>query len=239
MSIAIDLPTLMIAGSFVSAVSGVFLIFAWLQTDHADGMLWWAAADIVLAAAIPMMASNDLTPGAPPVVVAITLLNVSPALIWASARAVNRRHVDFALVGSGAVLWLVAFAMPVFHSNINAQVGLNLTIVSVFLFAGAYEFWRGRSERLTARWPLVVLLILHGCFSVASAMNSFLGEGAISGLAVLQSWLGFVHLETLAFIVGTSIFTVAIARERNELTHKIAREESSCWLAASSVSPCS
>ena len=66
----IDLPTLMIAGSFVSAVSGVFLIFAWLQTDHAYGMLWWAAADIVLAVAIPMMASTGAVPGAPPVVVA-------------------------------------------------------------------------------------------------------------------------------------------------------------------------
>ena len=30
------------------------------------------------------------------------------------------------------------------------------------------------------------------------------------------------HLETLAFVVGTSIFTVAMARERNEIVHKIA-----------------
>ena len=93
----IDLPTLMIAGSFVSAVSGVFLVFAWLQTDQAHGMLWWAAADIVLAVSIPMMASANAQPGDPAVVVAITLLNISPALIWASARAVNRRHVDFAV----------------------------------------------------------------------------------------------------------------------------------------------
>ncbi len=79
----IDFPTLMVAGSFVSAISGVFLIFAWLQTDRAHGMLWWAAADLVLATAIPIMASPTLTPDEPALVVAITLLNISPALIWA------------------------------------------------------------------------------------------------------------------------------------------------------------
>ena len=43
-----------------------------------------------------------------------------------------------------------------------------------------------------------------------------------AGIAVLHSWLGFVHLETLAFVVGTSIFTVAMARERNEMAHRLA-----------------
>jgi len=219
---AIDLPTLMIAGSFVSAVSGVFLIFAWMQTDHAEGMLWWAAADLVLAAAIPLMASTTAAPGQPAVVIAITLLNVSPALIWASARAVNRRRVDFAIVGGGAVIWLIAYAMPAFRETARYQVGLNLVVVSVFLFAAAYEFWRGRVERLTSRWPLVVLLFLHGGFSTAAAIAALTGTLAPTSIAVLYGWFGFVHLETLAFVVGTSIFTVAMARERNEIQHKIA-----------------
>ncbi len=220
-TMVIDLPTLMLAGSFVSAVSGVFLIFAWMQTDRADGVLWWAAADIVLAASIPMMASGVST-GAPAVVVAITLLNLSPALIWASARAVNRRHIDFALVGAGAILWLIAYATPVFRASPGMQVGLNLLIVAVFLLAAAYEFWHARAERLTARGPLIVLLVLHACFSVGGALDAFFGALSPDGLTVLRNWLGFVHLETLAFIIGTSIFTVAMARERNELVAKIA-----------------
>jgi diguanylate cyclase (GGDEF)-like protein len=35
-------------------------------------------------------------------------------------------------------------------------------------------------------------------------------------------WLEFIHFETLAFVIGTSIFTVAMARERSEMLHKIA-----------------
>ncbi len=218
----IDLPTLMIAGSFVSAVSGIFLVFAWLQTEEAHGVLWWAAADIVLAVSIPMMASNDVKPGDPALVVAITLLNISPALIWASARAVNRRRIDFSIVCSGAVLWLIAFAMPAFRESEGAQIGLNLAIVTVFLGTAAFEFWRGRTERLTARWPLIVLLTLHAIFTTVGAIDAFSGDSAPTAIATLQSWLGFVHLETLAFVVGTSIFTVAMARERNELAHKLA-----------------
>ena len=218
-----DLPTLLMAGSFVSAVSGVFLIFAWLQTEEARGVLWWAAADLLLAASVPMMASLNLIPGDPPVVVGITLLNISPALIWASARAVNRRRIDIAIVGSGAVIWLIAFAMPTFRDSAGAQIGLNLAIVSAFLFAAAFEFWRARGDRLTARWPLVVLLVLHAGSCAVGAFDSLFVQGmALTGLAILHSWLGFVHLETLAFVVGTSIFTVAMARERNEMAHKIA-----------------
>lgn len=206
----------------MSAVSGVFLVFAWLQTDRAYGVLWWAAADILLAIAIPMMGSPGVAPGEPPVVIAITLLNISPALIWAAARAVNRRRIDPVLIASGAILWLVAYAMPIVRANTNVQVSLNLGIVAVFLSLAAIEFWRGRAEHLSARWPLVVLLGLHALFSTATAIDTALGGSVSSGIAVLQSWLGFVHLETLAFVVGTSIFTVSMARERNELQHKIA-----------------
>ncbi|HVY20246.1 MAG TPA: GGDEF domain-containing protein [Bauldia sp.] len=218
----IDLPTLMVAGSFVSAISGVFLIFAWLQTDRAHGMLWWAAADLVLATAIPIMASPNLDPGEPPLVVAITLLNLSPALIWASARAVNNRRVDLAVVGTGAVLWLVAYAMPIVREETRIQVALNLLIAAFYLGAAAYEFWKGRDEKLMSRWPLIVLLGLHAVFSAGAAVSAFIGDMAPSGIAVLYGWFGFVHLETLAFVVGTSIFTVAMARERNEIVHKTA-----------------
>lgn len=217
----IDLPTLMMAGSFVAAVSGVFLIFAWMQTDNAYGVLWWAAADLVLAVAIPLI-TTKAPPGSPPIVIGITLLNVSPALIWASARAVGRRRIEPTFLGAGALLWLLAFAMPSFREAPGLQLGLNMSIMAVFLFAAAFEFWRSRNDRLTARWPLIVLLVLHGAFSAFGAINQLFGVVNVNAVTLLQSWYAFLHLETLAFVIGTSIFTAAMARERNELAHKTA-----------------
>ncbi len=218
----IDLPTLMLAGSFVAAVSGVFLVFAWLQNRKASATLWWAASNLVLAVSIPMMASSNPVAGSPSMIIAISLLNLSPALIWASARSCNGRRVDFAILGGGSVLWLIAYAMPDLRGSPSSLLSLNFAIVAVFLLAAAYEFWRDRHERLTARWPLIVLLTLHGTASAVGAGEAAVGGLATTAPAAMVVWLEFVHFETLAFVIGTSIFTVAMARERSELLHKIA-----------------
>jgi diguanylate cyclase (GGDEF)-like protein len=214
-----DLPTLMVAGSFVSAVSGIFLIFAAIQTKDSEGMLWWASANLILAAAIPLVATPNLS--LPSVLMAVTLLNLSPALVWASARACNGQKVDMGVVGSGVGVWLVAFTVPAVRDTVDVYIALNLAIAATFMFASALEFWRGRNDRVTARGPLIVLLILHGMFSAGGAIATALGDLTPAGGTALLTWLGFVHFETLAFVVGTSIFTVAMAREKQELLHKI------------------
>ena len=95
-------------------------------------------------------------------------------------------------------------------------------MVSGFLLAAAYEFWRDRHERLNARWPLIVLLGLHGGLSAAGALEAMIGGFAEGAPTAMVIWLQFVHFETLAFIIGTSIFTVAMAREKSEMQHRIA-----------------
>src|SRR4051812_21025353 len=218
---SIDLPTLMVAGSFVAAVSGVFLVFAWFQNRKAIATLWWAASNLVLAISVPMMARILPATESATTIFAITMLNVNPALIWASARACNNRPVNFAVVISGAFLWLLA-ATTVLRGHTQGLLALNLTVVSAFLLAAAYEFWRDRHERLNARWPLIVLLALHGTLSAAGAGEALSGSFAETAPAAMVVWLQFVHFETLAFIIGTSIFTVAMAREKSEMQHRIA-----------------
>ena len=218
---AIDLPTLMVAGSFVAAVSGVFLIFAWFQNRQATATLWWAASNLVLAVSVPMMARMAPIGGSVATMVAITMLNVNPALIWASARACNNRGVNFAIVISGAIVWLLA-AMTVLRGQTAGQLALNLAVVAAFLLAAAYEFWRDRHQRIDARWPLIVLLALHGGLSALGAIEALTGQLSDAAPTAMLIWLQFVHFETLAFVIGTSIFTVAMAREKSEMLQRIA-----------------
>lgn len=215
----IDLPTLMIAGSFVTAISGAFLFFAWLQNRDAAGTLWWAAGNFVLAAAVPLIGSNEVVFGVPSTVIGILFLNVSPALIWASARSSNGREPHFSGVMAGGLVWLFAFAMPVIRNSPQTQMTLNLAVVAFYFFAAANEFWHGRGERLQSRWPLIVLLVLHGLFFLAGTMAAAAGRMPIDGTLTPASWLGLIHFETLVFVVGTAIFTVAMARERAELRY--------------------
>ena len=218
----LDLPTLMVAGSFVAATSGVFLFFAWLQNREAHAALWWAAGNLVLATGVPLLASPGAAFGVPSVVLAIALLNISPALIWAAARSANNQTPDPIVIATGAVVWLVAFAIPIVRLSIDGQMSLNLAVMAIYLYAAAFEFWRGRTERLQARWPLIVLLVLHGLFFTVGAVEAYLGDLPATSSPSLRSWNGLILFETLVFVVGTAIFSVAMAHERGELRQKAA-----------------
>src|SRR4029079_14900046 len=166
----LDLPTLMVAGSFVTAISGVFLFFAWLQNRDAPGMLWWATGNLTLALAVPLVASQNPMFGMPSTVLGILFLNISPALIWAAARACNGRRPVITSVVAGAFVWLLAFAMPAIRETPATPTSLNLAVGAFYFLAAANEFWRGREERLQSPWPLIVLLFLHGLFFLAGTV---------------------------------------------------------------------
>ena len=77
----IDLPTLMLAASFVAAVSGAFLVFAWLQNRENKAPLWWAGANLALATGVPLISASGTDFGLPSTILGILLLNLSPALV--------------------------------------------------------------------------------------------------------------------------------------------------------------
>ena len=49
---------------------------------------------------------------------------------------------------SVAVVWLLAFSLPVIRERPAVQVALNLAVISFYFLAAATEFWRGRAEPL-------------------------------------------------------------------------------------------
>lgn len=212
----VDLPTLMLAGSFVSTLSGMFLLFAWAQNRDEPGTGWWAAGTLLLAVAVPLLTiSSDLF-GMSSTVIGILLLNISPALIWAAARSCNGHRPNLSGVLAGAAIWLFAVAVPPINQSPQAQMALNLAVISFYLLAAAMEFWRGREVRLQTRWPLVILLFLHGLYFVFGTVQALGGNLDIGDGAGLASWFGLIHFETLAFVVGTAIFAAAMANERGE-----------------------
>jgi diguanylate cyclase (GGDEF)-like protein len=98
-------------------------------------------------------------------------------------------------------------------------VALNLAVISFYFMAAAMEFWRGREESLKSRWPLVVLLFLHGFFFLAGTVQVAVGNSGTLHEAMIGDWFKLIYLETLIFVVGTAIFTVAMAKERAEHRH--------------------
>ncbi len=208
----------MLAGSFVAAAGGSFLVLAWLQNRDAWPMLWWAGANFMLAASLPLAfaASSFDAPGA---ILGATLLNLSPAMIWASGRSSNNLPVRLELMAAGAVLWLVAIMIPGFREMAGSPGALSQAIVAIYLIAAAREFLRKPVDDVAARRPLLVLLSAHALVFCYAAFTS-IRFGAAGGGFAFDLWLDFVHFETLIFIVGTSIFSVAMTREQNEIIQR-------------------
>ena len=54
----------------------------------------------------------------------MALLNLSPALIWAAARATNGRRVDLGVVGSAPTAWVISYLVPAIQDTPRAQLAL-------------------------------------------------------------------------------------------------------------------
>ena len=69
-----------------------------------------------------------------------------------------------------------------------------------------------------------MLLVLHGIFFAVGSFDAGVGALIQSGPPTLNSWFGLIHFETLVFVIGTAIFTVAMVKERSEREHKTAAQ---------------
>jgi len=153
----------MLAASFVAAISRAFLLFAWFQNREAKPRLWWAGANLALAIGVALISSPGATFGAPSIVLGIVFLNLSPALVWAAAVSCSNRKPNPTLAAAGAAIWLFAFVAILRLSN-DARMALDLGVISIYLLAAAAEFRLGNTRGLQTRWPLIILLVLHGSF---------------------------------------------------------------------------
>jgi diguanylate cyclase (GGDEF)-like protein len=215
---ALDLATLMVAASFVAAISGAFLLLAWIQCPEARGAPWWAAGNLVLASAGAFLASANAYASGRAAIVGILLLNIHPGLVWAAARICNGRRVDPFVVVAGTFAWVLAFPLFRLGGSIAAQISLSLGLTALYLFATAFEFWRERADRLVSRGPLIVLVLLHAVFAALAA--TIISTGGLVLGAKIDGWLSLVYCEALVFVIGTAIFAVAMGHERGLLRQR-------------------
>jgi diguanylate cyclase (GGDEF)-like protein len=94
-------------------------------------------------------------------------------------------------------------------------------IVAAFLWLTAFEFWRGRDERLLSRWPAIFILFGHGAiFLLRSPLTAILGPAADPALA--SAWMSVISTEQVLATISIAFILLAMAKERTELHHKTA-----------------
>jgi diguanylate cyclase (GGDEF)-like protein len=215
----LDIPTLYIISTCITAVLGLFLLLAWIQDRSIRALAWWGAAYLVGGLAAALWGMHDVMSRAFTVDVVYALLFVACGIIWTGARLFHSRPVLPYAMFAGAVLWLLTCQSPMFFESDEHRMMLGSLVIASYTLLTAYELWRERSEQLFSRWPAICVLVLHGVvFLLPIPLSALLPEG--SGFALASGWFPILALETLLFAVGTAFTILVMAKERSEHRHQ-------------------
>ena len=103
--------TLMAAGSFVAALSGLLLLVAWTQI-RAPALLWWSAASGIYAFGIGILAFGITSGSTIAVAIASGVTTLTPVLVFGGVRHFNHRPNRLLLLAAGPAVWAAAGAIP-------------------------------------------------------------------------------------------------------------------------------
>jgi diguanylate cyclase (GGDEF)-like protein len=211
--IVLDVATLFVVATCVTALLGMFLLFAWVQ-DRVRALAWWGCAYLVGSFAVALWSvESAISPPLPPGSTN-SLLFVACGMIWNAGRLFHGRPVLWGAQVAGGAVWVFACTVPEFVGSLAARIVLSSIIISIYTCLAASELWNERRKRLLRRWPAIVVPIMHGAVFLAPIpLASVLPEDR--GTVTLASgWIAVFALEVMLYVVGTAFIVLVLAKER-------------------------
>ncbi len=133
-------------------------------------------------------------------------------VIWKAARIIDSKPAPLLLVVLGPVVVGLASVIPSLRSIAGS---LSLIAGAVYSSATATTLWPGK-ERLAARWPLIGLSGLHAAALLIGTYSTLTGSTGQDVVPSIASLFGFIYFESIIFALGTSVFILALVKERSE-----------------------
>jgi diguanylate cyclase (GGDEF)-like protein len=219
----LDVNTLFMVTVYVETILGLLLLFAWAQNMAIRGVCWWGFAHLVRAASIMLFGMYGSVPDLISIDLANALLFTAFAITWTGARVFDGRPVEPVYLVTGAVVWLLICRLPVLTDALETRSFVASSIITVYTWLTAYEFWRGRKEQLVSRWPAIFMLFAHGSlFLLHTPIVAFLPWSPATADLFGSVWLTVLSFEALLFTISVAFILLAMAKERTELRHRTA-----------------
>jgi diguanylate cyclase (GGDEF)-like protein len=209
---ALDVTTLVISGTCITALLGLFLLSAWAQ-ERIRALAWWGTAYLLGGFSVAVWSIENLISPPLPSGTANALLFLACGMIWSAARIFHGRPVLWGAMAAGAAVWLAACTIADFVQSAPGRIVLSSLIVSAYTFLTAAELWRERRKSVLRRWPAIFVPMLHGAvFLIPIPLASLLP--ADRGIVSLASgWIAVFALETMLYVVGTAFIILVLAKE--------------------------
>jgi diguanylate cyclase (GGDEF)-like protein len=218
----LDVNTLFMVTMHIEIMLGLLLFFAWAQNFSKRALAWWGSAHLMRAGSIMLLGLHGSVPDSLSIDFANAVLFGSFALTWCGARVFDRRSPEPAMALIGVALWLLACRLQAFTTEVELRVLVGSGIVTVYTWAAAYEFWRGRDEALVSRWPAIFMLFAHGALFLLRTPIASVTHVAPGNSLAMSGWLELLSLEALLFTISIAFILLAMAKERTEYGHRAA-----------------
>jgi len=217
----LDVKTLFLLTVDVEAMLGLLLLFVWVQNTAVTALAWWGCAHLLRTVSIGLYGMYGSVPELLSLDLANALLFVSYGFAWSGARVFDGREARPGWLITGATVWMLACQIPQLTQIPQLRALLSGGIIAAFLWLAAFEFWRGRNERLMSRWPAIFILFAHGAIFLLRTPISLLLT-APDDPALGSAWMTVISTEELLATISIAFILLAMAKERTELHHKTA-----------------
>jgi diguanylate cyclase (GGDEF)-like protein len=219
----LDIHTLFLVTTYVEAILGLLLLFAWAQNMALHAVCWWGFAHLIRLTSIALFGMYGSVPDVISIDLSNALLFTAYAATWTGARVFDGRPVEPVYLVTGAVLWLLICRLPVLADHANVRALIVAGIITSYIWLTAYEFWRGRGEALVSRWPAIIMFFAHGSlFLLRTPVIALLPVAANSNGVFGSVWMTVLSFEALLLTISGAFLLLAMAKERTELRHRTA-----------------
>lgn len=218
----LDVHTLFMVTIYVEALLGLLLLFVWVQNIQIHAVAWWGFAHLLRAASVTLFGMYGSAPGLITIDLANALLFIAFAVTWTGARVFDGRSVEPVYLITGAAIWLLVSRLPGLSETVEGRALVASGIIAAYTWLTAYEFWRGRDEKLVSRWPAIFMLFAHGSLFLLRTPLVALLPWARSNSIYGSVWLTVLSFEALLFTISIAFILLAMAKERTELRHRTA-----------------
>ena len=217
-STSLDIGTLFVTASCVTALLGLFLLFAWVQ-ERIAALAWWGSAYLIGGFSAALWRSENVLPVPVPAGVADVLLFIALGMIWTAARAFHGREVRWGAMCFGAVVWTAADVSHAMPHTPAVRIMLSSVIVAIYTFMIAAELWRERRKSLIRRWPSLFVPMLHGAIFLFPVALASLGVRSLA-----TGWIAVFAIEVTLYVVGAAFIVLVLAKDRTVSRYKRAAE---------------
>jgi diguanylate cyclase (GGDEF)-like protein len=216
----LDVNTLFMVTIYVEAILGLLLLFVWAQNTQVYAVCWWGFAHLIRAGSVVLFGMYGTVPDLISIDLANALLFTAFAVTWTGARVFDGRPIEPVYMVTGAVLWLLVCRLPVLADAVNIRALIASGIITTYTWLTAYEFWRGREEKLVSRWPAIFMLFAHGALFLLRTPLVMLLPWSPADTMLGSVWLTVLSFEALLFTISVAFILLAMAKERTELRHR-------------------